>query len=101
MEPSSELPLPSSPYWLTPHFQTVPSERSAIELASPDQTDTTLLSPTTWTGVGLGVVVPSPSSPLEFSPQAQAVPSDLSAIAWNHPPEMETMFDRPITCTGR
>src|ERR1051326_5117415 len=38
MLPSSTVPSPNSPNWFSPHFQTVPSDVSAIELLSPPQT---------------------------------------------------------------
>src|ERR1051326_9246530 len=78
MLPSSTVPSPNSPNWFSPHFQTVPSDVSAIELLSPPQTETTLLNPATCTGVILLTVVPSPISPCKFSPHDQAVPSLLS-----------------------
>src|SRR5581483_411737 len=98
-EPPSIVPLPSSPYWFTPHFQTVPSERSAMELLSPAETDTMLLRPTTWTALERVAVVPSPSSPLELLPQDQTVPSERSASVWNQPAEIEVMFEAPRTWT--
>ena len=56
-------------------------------------------TPTTWTGVALGVVVPSPRLPKgKLSPHVQTVPSFFSAIQYS---QLALIVLTSVkTCTG-
>src|SRR5512144_1178031 len=73
------VPSPSVPLPFSPQLQTVPSLRSARELAKPAATARMFDSPGTATGERRVVSVPSPSCPKLLRPQAATEPSGRTA----------------------
>src|SRR6185437_2854376 len=97
------LPLPSSPFALSPQAQTVPSLFTARLWSHAAAIAITLERPFTCTGVELGVFVPTPNSPEPFPPQAQTVPSLFSAklnSSSQQPLAIATTPERLLTCDG-
>src|SRR5580700_2707335 len=89
------VPLPSSPYSLSPQHSTPPPESSAQVDEPPEEIAVTPLRPVTATGVEEVVVVPSPSSPSPLYPQHSTVPPVSSA----QEPETAVTPVRPETAT--
>src|ERR1022692_610135 len=88
------VPLPSSPPWLSPQVQTVPSERNATPSLVPAETCTTPTRPGTCTGTSLYSDVP----PSKLAPQAQTLPSEVSPTAKSLPAETcTTPLVSPLT----
>src|SRR5580700_6343255 len=75
------------------------NEPSAPGVVAP-AADTTLVSPTTGTGVDRLVVVPSPSWPSALSPQHWTVPSVSSAQALKAAAKTADALVIPLTKTG-
>src|SRR5579863_260115 len=74
------VPMPSSPYVLSPHVQAVPSDLTARQCAQPQEIATTFDKPPTSTGTARLFVVPSPTCPELLLPQHQTVPLLINAM---------------------
>src|SRR5207245_1853653 len=82
-----DVPLPSSPEWLSPQASTEPFDSSAMLKEPPAAIAVTPLPgprPLTATGLSTKVddAVPLPTSPETLFPQPSTSPLDLSAMLW-------------------
>src|SRR5450759_144027 len=97
------LPLPSSPYALSPQASTWPVEVSARLWLVPPAIAVTVVPEgrLTATGMLLMVVVPLPSWPWRVRPQASTWPVEVSARLWSPPAMAVTVVpEGRLTATG-
>src|SRR4051794_6925603 len=95
----SVVPLPTSPFALSPQHQSDPEGRVPQTWSSLELTVAQALWNPTWRGRSWSLRLPVPSWPWSFAPQHHSVPVSCKAHVDNAPPVTNAQWER-LTDTG-